>query len=64
MMKFIQQNLENIEGVASYPLFSLILFFVFFLALFGWVLTASKKHIREMSELPLDDDQQPNPSEK
>ena len=34
MMKFIQQNLENIEGVATYPLFSLILFFVFFLALF------------------------------
>ena len=63
-MKFIQQNLENIEGVASYPMFSLLLFFVFFLGLFWWVFTTSKKHIREMSELPLEDDQQPNPSEK
>lgn len=64
MMKFIQQNLEQIDGVAAYPMFSLLLFFVFFMGLFWWVFTASKKHIREMSELPLDDDQQPNPSEK
>lgn len=64
MMKFVQQNLEQIDGVAAYPMFSLLLFFVFFLALFWWVLTASKKHIREMSELPLEDDQQPNPAEK
>lgn len=64
MMKFVQQNLEHIDGVAAYPMFSLLLFFVFFVALFWWVLTASKKHIREMSELPLEDDQQPNPQEK
>ncbi|MFM1877375.1 MAG: hypothetical protein RLZZ241_241 [Bacteroidota bacterium] len=62
-MKFVSQNLERIEGVANYPMFSLLLFFVFFVALFVWVITASKKHIKEMSELPLNDDQQPNPSE-
>lgn len=62
-MKFVAQNLERIEGVANYPMFSLVLFFVFFVALFVWVITASKTHIKEMSELPLNDDQQPNPSE-
>lgn len=63
MMKFVAENLERIEGVANYPMFSLLLFFVFFVALFVWVLTTSKSHIQEMSELPLKDDQQPNPSE-
>jgi cbb3-type cytochrome oxidase subunit 3 len=62
MMKFVAENLERIEGVANYPMFSLLLFFVFFVTLFVWVLTASKSHIREMSELPLKDEQ-PNPSE-
>jgi cbb3-type cytochrome oxidase subunit 3 len=62
MMKFVAENLERIEGVANYPMFSLLLFFVFFVTLFVWVLTASKTHIREMSELPLKDEQ-PNPSE-
>lgn len=63
MMKFVQQNLERIEGVANYPMFSLLLFFVFFVVLFLWVITASKQHIREMSELPLQDEQHSNPSE-
>jgi cbb3-type cytochrome oxidase subunit 3 len=63
MMKFVAENLERIEGVANYPMFSLLLFFVFFVVLFLWVITASKQHIREMSELPLKEDQQPNPSE-
>lgn len=62
MMKFVAENLESIEGVANYPMFSLLLFFVFFVTLFVWVLTASKTHIREMSELPLKDEQ-PNTTE-
>lgn len=62
MMKFVAENLERIEGVANYPMFSLLLFFVFFVTLFVWVLTASKTHIREMSELPLKDEQ-PNTTE-
>lgn len=62
MMKFVAENLERIEGVANYPMFSLLLFFVFFVTLFVWVLTASKTHIREMSDLPLKDEQ-PNTTE-
>jgi cbb3-type cytochrome oxidase subunit 3 len=63
MLKFVKSHMESIEGVATYPMISLMIFFIFFVALFWWVFTASKAHVREMSELPLDD-QQPNSSEK
>ena len=63
MLKFVKSHLETIDGVATYPMISLVIFFLFFTALFWWVFKASKGHLKEMSELPLDD-QQPNPSEK
>jgi cbb3-type cytochrome oxidase subunit 3 len=36
---------------------SLLIFFIFFAVLFWWVFTASKAHIKEVSEIPLDDNQ-------
>lgn len=60
MLKFVKGYLENIEGVATYPMISLLIFFIFFTILFVWVLTASKDHIKEMSEMPLDKDNQQN----
>lgn len=60
MLKFVKGYLENIEGVATYPMISLLIFFVFFAILFVWVLTASKDHIKEMSQMPLDTDNQQN----
>lgn len=56
MLKFIKGNLENIDGVEIYPMISLLIFFIFFAALFGWVLTAKKAHIAEVSNIPLEDD--------
>ena len=56
MLRFIKGNLENIDGVQIYPLISLILFVVFFVALFWWVFTAKKSHIEEVSRIPLDND--------
>ncbi len=56
MLKFVKGNLENIDGVQIYPMISLLIFFVFFVILFYWVLTASKKHIAEVSNIPLEDD--------
>lgn len=56
MLKFIKGNLENIDGVAIYPMISLLIFFVFFVVLFWWVFTASKSHIEEVSNIPLTDD--------
>ena len=49
--------MESMEGIATYPMISLLIFFVFFVLLFWWVFTASKQHIKDMSELPLDKNQ-------
>ena len=54
MLRFIKGNLENIDGVAIYPMISLLIFFVFFAALFWWVFTAKKAYIKEVSNIPLD----------
>ena len=58
MLKFIKGNLENIDDVQIYPLISLVIFFVFFVALFYWVFTAKKEHIQEVSNIPLEDNHQ------
>ncbi|MBM1107362.1 CcoQ/FixQ family Cbb3-type cytochrome c oxidase assembly chaperone [Aurantibacter crassamenti] len=55
MLKFVKGHLESIDGVATYPMISLLIFFIFFAILFWWVITASKAHIKEVSELPLED---------
>ena len=62
MLRFIKGNLENIDGVAIYPLISLLIFFVFFIALFWWVITAKKEHIDEVSNIPFDNNDLNNPS--
>jgi len=62
MLKFVKQHMETIEGVANYPMVSLLIFFVFFVLLSWWVATASKDHVREMEELPLDENDQPKNS--
>ncbi|MBT8205362.1 MAG: CcoQ/FixQ family Cbb3-type cytochrome c oxidase assembly chaperone [Eudoraea sp.] len=62
MLKFVKNHMESIEGIATYPMISLLIFFIFFAVLFWWVLTASKEHIKEVSELPLDDNQ-PKPQD-
>lgn len=54
MLKFIKGNLENIDNVQIYPMISLLIFFVFFVVLFYWVITAKKEHIAEVSNIPLD----------
>lgn len=58
MLKFIKGNLENIDGVEIYPMVSLLIFFIFFVALFAWVITAKKEHIKQVSNIPLEDDNQ------
>lgn len=46
--------LNSIEGVSVFPIFSLIVFFVFFTALGFWVLKADKKYVNHMENLPFD----------
>lgn len=54
MLKFIKGNLENIDNVQIYPMISLLIFFIFFVVLFYWVITAKKDHIKEVSNIPLE----------
>lgn len=54
MLKFVKGPLESIEGVAIYPIISLLIFFLFFTALFWWVFTAKKDYIKKVSDIPLE----------
>lgn len=47
--------LKGIEGIADYPVISLVAFFIFFLAIMAWWIRADKKQLDEMSQMPLDD---------
>jgi hypothetical protein len=60
MLKFVKGYMESIEGIATYPMISLLIFFIFFSILLIWVLTTSKDHIKEMSEMPLENNNQQN----
>jgi len=55
-MKFINY-LEKISGVDILGLSSFLIFFIFFLAMTIWILTTDKKLIKEISEIPLDKNQ-------
>lgn len=57
-MEMAGKYLESIEGIAAYPVFSLIVFFVFFVALVIWVMKTDKVYLKKMSELPLDSENQ------
>ena len=59
MMKFVKNHMESIDGVATYPIISLLIFFLFFILLFWWVFTAKKSYIEEVSALPLEKIDQP-----
>ena len=51
-----KQVLQSIAGVDIYPVISLIIFFVFFLLILGWIFTLNKSYITKMENLPLEDD--------
>jgi cytochrome c oxidase cbb3-type subunit 4 len=46
--------LQSMEGIAIYPMISLIVFLLFFVSLFIWVLKSDKKYMSKMSRLPLE----------
>ncbi|WP_062061554.1 cbb3-type cytochrome c oxidase subunit 3 [Aquimarina longa] len=56
MLKFIKGHMESIDGIQVYPIISLLIFFIFFAGLFWWVFTAKKEHIKEVSQIPLDNE--------
>ena len=50
-----KQIFERIDGIEIYPVFSLLVFFLFFVGLIGYVLLLDKKEIKHMENLPLED---------
>ena len=55
MFKFIQQYAEKIDRAQVYPMISLIIFFLFFVALLIYVKKMDKASIATLSNIPLDD---------
>lgn len=58
MLKFVKDHMASINGIEIYPIISLTIFFLFFMGLFWWVFTAKKEHIKKISQLPLDNQQE------
>ncbi|HQY21092.1 MAG TPA: CcoQ/FixQ family Cbb3-type cytochrome c oxidase assembly chaperone [Ignavibacteria bacterium] len=49
---------EIIEGIDIYPIFSLLVFLIFFSMTIVFILKSDKEYIKEMSNLPLEGDDQ------
>ncbi len=47
--------LSDIENIAVWPVISFVIFFLFFLILVWWVMTADKSFISKMSNKPFED---------
>ena len=56
MLRFIKHNLADIDGVEIYPIISLLLFFIVFITMIVFVFKLPKKSIDEVSQLPLEND--------
>ncbi|MBK0402726.1 hypothetical protein I5M27_06995 [Adhaeribacter sp. BT258] len=51
--------LQSITGIEIFPLISFVIFFVFFLGLLLYVVLSDKNHLATMSELPLQNENEP-----
>jgi len=54
MFKYYFEQVNNVE---IWPIISLIIFITFFLGLLIWVVKVDKKYINEMSNLPMEEDE-------
>lgn len=55
MLKYIKQYAETITGIEIYPMISLLIFVLFFIAVLVYVKTMDKRYVDEVSHLPLED---------
>jgi cytochrome c oxidase cbb3-type subunit 4 len=55
MLRFIKHNLTSIDGVAIYPILSLLIFVIFFIVVITYVVRMKKTQIAELSNIPLED---------
>lgn len=54
MLKFIKGHAASIEGIDLYPMISLMIFFLFFVAVLYYVKKLDKGFVADMDHLPLD----------
>ena len=54
MFSFFKRYAETIAGVGVYPKISLVIFFVFFVALLWFTFRTDKQFIDEQANIPLD----------
>ena len=54
MFKFIKQYAETIKGIDVYPIISLLIFVVFFIAVLYYVRKMDKNKVQQIKNLPLD----------
>lgn len=54
MLKYIKQYAASIEGINIYPIFSLLVFVIFFIAVLYYVKKMDKQRVEAISNLPLD----------
>ncbi|CAN5896192.1 hypothetical protein BH11BAC4_BH11BAC4_26620 [soil metagenome] len=59
MFKFIKQYAEKMDHAQVYPMISLIIFFLFFLVLLVYVKKMDKTRVTELSNIPLDETDEP-----
>lgn len=60
MLRFISGNLTTIDGVNIYPIFSLVVFVLFFVVMIYRVVRMKKNFIDEMGNMPFEDNLETN----
>jgi cytochrome c oxidase cbb3-type subunit 4 len=60
MLKYIKEHASSIDGINIYPIFSLLVFVIFFVVLLYLVKKMDKKTVDEIRNLPLDLDKSDN----
>jgi len=51
-----KEVLQSIEGIEFYTIVSMIIFILFFFGMTLWLFKVDKKYIKQMSELPLEEE--------
>jgi len=56
-MKLVGHLLETIAGISTYPIISLLIFFILFSSVLVIVFRTDKRHVQKMSTLPFENDE-------
>lgn len=58
MLRFIKHHLTGIDGVQIYPIISLLIFVLFFIAVITYATKMKRKDIDELSQIPFESDKE------